>query len=114
MKLAESLPVMLFAAVLPTARSAVRRLKEEGFVRQERYGKVLLTEKGRSRAARVYRTHTALFRFLHDLLGVDSETADAEACELEHGLSQETLSRLVRYLDRHAGETPGAVVEQDA
>jgi Mn-dependent DtxR family transcriptional regulator len=70
-------------------------------VRQERYGKIVLTEQGRLRAARVYRTHTVLFRFLHDVLGVDRQTADEEACRLEHGLSQDTLSRLVRLLDAH-------------
>lgn len=86
---------------IPTARSAIRRLKQSGYVRQERYGKVVLTPKGRSEAAGVYRTHTMLFRFLHDVLAVDPETADAEACRLEHGLSDDTLRRLVRFLDRY-------------
>ncbi len=91
---------------IPTARSAIGRLKDEGYVRQERYGKIVLTEKGRERAATVYRTHRVLFRFLHDVLHVERETADAEACRLEHGLSQDTLARLVRFLDAqdHAGE----------
>jgi DtxR family Mn-dependent transcriptional regulator len=86
---------------IPTARSAIGKLKDAGLVRQERYGKIVLTEQGRLRAARVYRTHTVLFRFLHDVLGVDTETADQEACRLEHGLSQDTLARLVRFLDSH-------------
>jgi DtxR family Mn-dependent transcriptional regulator len=85
----------------PTARSAIRRLRDDGCVRQERYGKILLTEKGRLRAATVYRTHTVLFRFLHDILAVDPEVANAEACRLEHGLSQDTLLRLVSFLDEH-------------
>jgi DtxR family transcriptional regulator, Mn-dependent transcriptional regulator len=86
---------------IPTARAAVRRLKEGGFVRQERYGKILLTEKGRARAENIYGTHRALFRFLHEVLGVDEDTADKEACKLEHGLSQQTKSRLVRFMDEN-------------
>jgi len=86
---------------IPTARAAVGRLKNAGYVRQERYGKIVLTRKGSARAARVYRTHRLLYRFLHDVLGVASGTADGEACKLEHGLSEDTLSRLVRFLDRH-------------
>jgi Mn-dependent DtxR family transcriptional regulator len=85
----------------PTARAAIGRLKADGLVRQRRYGKIVLTEVGRRRAATVYRRHTVLFRFLHDMLGVESERADAEACRLEHGLSEETLERLVLFLDDH-------------
>jgi Mn-dependent DtxR family transcriptional regulator len=89
---------------VPTARAAVRRLKDDGCIRQERYGKILLTDDGRERAAVVYRTHSALFRFLRDVLGVDPATADGDACRLEHGLSDETLARLTAFLeDRAAG-----------
>ncbi len=92
----------------PTARSAIGRLKADGLVRQRRYGKVVLTETGRRRAAIVYRRHTLLFRFLHDVLGVDPEKADAEACRLEHGLSEETLERLVNFLDGYQGTSDAA------
>lgn len=86
---------------IPTARAAVRRLKESGYVRQEKYGKIVLTGRGKRRAARVYRTHRTLFRLLHGVLGVRPERADAEACRLEHGLSQETLTLLADFLDTH-------------
>jgi DtxR family Mn-dependent transcriptional regulator len=86
---------------IPTARAAVRRLKEGGFIRQERYGKILLTEKGRARAETIYGTHRALFRFLHEVLAVDEEKADREACKLEHGLSLETKARLVKFMDEN-------------
>jgi len=98
---------------VPTARSAIGRLRKDGFVKQERYGKILLTELGRSRAESVYRTHSVIFRFLHDVLGVDAETADTEACKMEHGLSEKTRARLVEFLDGRrasdeARETRGA------
>ena len=86
---------------IPTARAAIRRLKDAGYVRQERYGKILLTGRGLTNAATVYRTHSVLFRFLHRILGVGRETADAEACRLEHGLSADTLARLIDFLDEH-------------
>ena len=89
---------------IPTARSAILRLREAGYVRQERYGKILLTETGRSRAESVYRTHKVIYRFLHEVLGVDPETADSEACKMEHGLSEETRVRLVEFLDDQCRE----------
>jgi len=95
---------------VPTARTAIRRLKEVGCVRQERYGKIVLTQEGRRRAAQVYRTHSALFRFLHEVLGVPAGTADADACRLEHGLSDRTLALLVGFL---AARASGAAARKD-
>jgi DtxR family Mn-dependent transcriptional regulator len=93
------------SVTIPTARAAVGRLKDEGYVRQERYGKIVLTDKGRERARTVYRSHTVLFRFLHEVLGVAPDCADDEACRLEHGLSQDTLAKLIRFLNDGAGST---------
>jgi len=87
---------------IPTARSAVGRLKTGGYVRQEHYGKLVLTEKGLRRGAEIYRAHSVIFKFLHGVLGVDEERADAEACRLEHGLSADTVARLVAFLERRA------------
>ncbi len=89
---------------IPSARAAVGNLKKGGFVRQEHYGKIVLTDKGRARAESVYATHRALFRFIHEVLGVDAETADGEACKLEHGLSSETKTKLVQFMDANAAD----------
>lgn len=85
---------------IPSARSAVRKLKTDGYVRQEHYGKVVLTERGRRAGTALYRAHTVLFRFLHDILRVERDRADREACRVEHDVSDDTLIRLVRFLDR--------------
>jgi DtxR family Mn-dependent transcriptional regulator len=98
------------AVTVPTARSAIRRLKAAGLVRQERYGKIVLTEAGRASAASVYRTHSVLYQFLHDVLGVSSDRADTEACRLEHELSADTFRRLSRFVEaRRIGAPPGHV-----
>ncbi len=101
------------AVTVPTARSAIARLRKDGYVRQERYGKILLTELGRSRAESVYRTHRVIFGLLLAVRGVDAETADTEACKMEHGLSEKTRARLAEFLDEQcapeeARETGGA------
>ena len=90
---------------IPTARSAVSRLKTGGYVQQERYGKLVLTEKGRQRATEVYRMHSVLFRFLHGVLGVEQELADHEACTLEHGLSPDTVAKLTVFLESREERT---------
>ena len=81
-----------------SVNKALSLLKEEGMVNQEHYGKVTLTEEGRSYARLVWRAHRALRAFLADVIGVDYETADEEACLMEHALSRNTMNLLVEHL----------------
>jgi iron (metal) dependent repressor, dtxR family len=39
-------------------------------------------------------------------LGVDTETADAEACLMEHSLSVDTLAKLIEFLEKRGIEIP--------
>jgi DtxR family Mn-dependent transcriptional regulator len=84
---------------VPTARTAVNKLQELGLVHQKHYGKIILHESGRIKGEQIYRIHRTLRRFLRDILLVDEEIAEKEACQMEHGLSLETLERLNIFLD---------------
>lgn len=79
---------------------ALLTLKDAGMVEQTRYGRVTLTKDGERYARRVWRTHRVLRAFLQDELGVEPQTADEEACLLEHYLSEDTVSRWCAYLER--------------
>ena len=72
---------------------ATKSLREMGYIEQERYGEITLTEKGEIYGKRVLDRHRVLRGFLIDILGVDQETANAEACELEHCISQDTMDK---------------------
>lgn len=89
-----------------SVNKALSTLKESGMVSQSRYGRVTLTEEGRSYAALVWRAHRALRTFLESDLGVDSEVADGEACLMEHVLSEDTMQRLIGYLERQGIVVP--------
>jgi DtxR family Mn-dependent transcriptional regulator len=84
---------------VPTVRSAVKRLADNGLVRQEHYGKIILEESGRRLGREIYAVHRTLRRFLAEVLLVDSDQADEEACLMEHGLSKSTLRRMSLFLD---------------
>ena len=62
-------------------------------------GPVTLTPEGRRYASLVWRAHRALRIFLESDLGVPPETADSEACLMEHVLSEDTMERLIGYLE---------------
>lgn len=81
-----------------SVNKALAALKEEGMVEQEHYGKVTLTEEGRDYARLVWRAHRALRAFLVNEIGVEYETANEEACLMEHALSQNTMNLLVEHL----------------
>ena len=74
--------------------------KVAGFVEHETYGLVRLTESGCAVAKNVRERHNTLYKFLTDILGVDEDTADREACEMEHAISQDTSDKLYAYLSK--------------
>jgi DtxR family transcriptional regulator, Mn-dependent transcriptional regulator len=84
---------------VPTARTAVNRLQEYGFLHQKHYGKIILHDSGLKKGEEIFQVHKTIRRFLRDFLLVEKETAEQEACRMEHGLSRETLERLTKFLD---------------
>ena len=81
----------------PSVTAAVNTLKEKGFATQERYGKVFLTDEGRDYAMKIRRRHRVLRTFLAEILGVGQETAERDACLMEHAVSPETMERLIEF-----------------
>lgn len=82
-----------------SVNKAVSALKAQGMVEQSHYGKVMLTEEGRKIGRAVWYRHRLLRTFLTQELGVDFEQADAEACMMEHALSEDTMNRWLAYLE---------------
>ena len=61
---------------------------------------VELTEQGRKTAECVLKKHKILECFFTEMLGMDQDAASRQACRMEHEASDETISRLNRYLSR--------------
>lgn len=78
---------------------ALKRLAELGYIHYEQREEIALTDAGLVEARRVYARHVMLFQFFKDILGMNEETAKAEACGLEHALSDEGMDRFVRYFE---------------
>lgn len=80
---------------------AMRILKETGYIEIAHSGQITLTPKGVERACAIYERHQVLTRFLMTALGVEHKTADADACRIEHVLSEETFDAVKEYVNRH-------------
>lgn len=87
---------------MPSVTKAVVELKKMGLVTQEPYAGVELTEAGQAVAAAVLNRHVLLKNFL-ERLGVSEESADKDACCMEHILSAETLERIEEFMGAPRG-----------
>ena len=74
----------------PSVSHAMKLLREDGYIAMDRYGTVTLLEKGAEIAHRIYERHTVLTRLLEGL-GVTPENARADACKMEHDVSDESF-----------------------
>ena len=83
----------------PSVTAALHKLSEDGLVKHRRYGLVELTREGRRIAEEVMRRHEVLFRFLSEVLDIDPETAQEDACRMEHSLSPTSLERLAKFVE---------------
>lgn len=77
----------------PSVSYATKRLRESGHITMDRDGLISLTESGMAVATRMLDRHQTLTRFLIRL-GVDPETAEADACKMEHDISQQTYEAI--------------------
>lgn len=83
----------------PSVINAVKELKSRGLVEHEHYGYIELTEEGQKEAETLYQKLQLIEEFLIGVLGVSEETAESDACEMEHSLSEETLSKMKSFFE---------------
>ncbi|MBQ1838256.1 MAG: metal-dependent transcriptional regulator [Ruminococcus sp.] len=77
----------------PSVSRAVSLLREGGYLTVGRDGGLNLTEEGLAVAERTYERHTVLSE-LFCKLGVEKDTAVADACKIEHVISAVTFDAL--------------------
>ena len=77
----------------PSVSRAVSLLREGGYLTVAAGGALELTEAGLEVAVRTYERHTVLSE-LFEKLGVSEERATADACKIEHVISNETFAAL--------------------
>ena len=77
-----------------TVTSTLKRLEKMGFVKHDRYGVVALTPRGVNVAECMIRRFETLRGLLTEILGVDPEVAEVDACMMEHAVSPATVNRM--------------------
>lgn len=77
----------------PSVSVAMRNLRENGYIQMDDDGYLTLLPPGEEIAQRIYGRHKTLTQIFLQL-GVSPETAAADACKVEHDLSDETFEKL--------------------
>ena len=78
----------------PSVSRAIGILKKEGLIEVDEGGWIELTEAGRRRADALFDRHKVIAGYLSDVLGVKPETAEEDACRIEHIISEETFEKM--------------------
>lgn len=101
------------ADILAVSRAGVtsmlRSLKSRGLVEHERYGLVELTEDGERFAKLTEMNREVLKQFFTDILGLGPETAQEDACMIEHLVSPDSMVQFLRLTTLLQSAHPAAV-----
>ena len=84
----------------PSVSRALAKLKSESCIIVDENGHIAFTENGRAIAEKIYERHQVLTEILM-ALGVDRKTATADACKMEHDISDKTFAAMKRHLQQN-------------
>jgi DtxR family Mn-dependent transcriptional regulator len=82
---------------MPSVTGAMKGLAEKGLVNYERYSYLTLTEAGEKIAREIGERHKTFYDFLTGILQIDHETAEVDACRLEHATSRKTFAKIKEF-----------------
>lgn len=80
---------------------AMSILKRAGLITMEDSGCIHLTESGHQRANQIYERHRLIAEYLRKALQIEADTASADACRIEHVISQESFDRIKEWVETH-------------
>ena len=81
----------------PAVSEALIRLMDMDLIIYEGRKGIKITPKGIVEAKKIINKHNILYRFFKEVLGVEDELADKNACKIEHVIDEELLSKLDKF-----------------
>ena len=82
----------------PSVTEMLQKLQDEELVKYEPYLGATLTEKGRKLANELMARHKVIADFL-EIIGVERELAEEDACQIEHHVSKASAERLRLFVE---------------
>lgn len=88
----------------PGVCNAMKKLRKQKWIYFDEEGYIFFTDEGRLIAENIYSKNSLLSRLL-ELMGVSKDTAEKEACLMEHTISDETYERMDEFVNAHEENT---------
>lgn len=82
----------------PTVTEMLQKLEDDKLIKYQAYLGANLTTKGKRMAKELIKKHRVIADFL-EIIEVDSELAELDACQIEHHVSSETLVQLEKFVN---------------
>ena len=83
----------------PTVSEMTKKLAAAGLVVYNKNGPIILSAEGKQKGEAIKKRYEVFLK-LFTIAGVEQKTAYMDACYLEHHLSEETVSKLVAFVDK--------------
>lgn len=82
----------------PSVSVAMKAFREDGYINMDETGCIVLTDKGREIAEKVYERHQVIAGMLM-AIGVDEKTAYEDSCKIEHDISDTSFNMLKKFMN---------------
>ena len=82
----------------PTVHIAIRKMIADGLIAVRDDGLIVLLPDARKLAENIYERHKTFTRFLIHL-GVEPDTAEMDACRIEHYVSEQTFQKIKEFCE---------------
>jgi len=97
----------ILSVTMPSVTGALKKLSKKELVNYDPHEVITLTPEGEKLAGKLVHTHRSIASFLTDILNIDPEIAEKNACRMEHAIDDVVLTRLIRYIE-FVRRCPGA------
>lgn len=87
----------------PSVSIAMKKLREKNLIEFDENGAIRFLPEGRRIAEAVYDRHVTISKALQ-ILGVDPLVAEADACKVEHVISEETYQSIRAHIKQYSKE----------
>ena len=84
--------------IASSVTGALRSLSKRGLINYTPYDIITLTPQGMEIALEIMKKYAALRDFFAKVLGVEESVAEAEACQMEHRISEVVFDRLLHFV----------------
>lgn len=97
----------ILAVTMPSVTGALKKLSKRELVNYDPHEVITLTPEGEALAQKLAHAHRSIASFLTEILNIQPEIAEKNACRMEHAIDDVVLTRLIRYIE-FVGRCPGA------